>query len=121
MTRIGTNAFRECLALTNVMIPNTVMSVGEYAFNNCILRSITIPDSVTSIENNAFDGCSSLTSVTIGNGVTSIGYMAFSSCYSLTDVTFSGKDKATVQGMANYSWSLKEECVIHCTDGDITR
>ena len=105
--------------LTNVMIPNSVTSIGENAFNNCILRSITIPDSVTSIENNAFYGCSSLTSVTIGNGVTSIGYMAFSSCYSLRDVTFSGKDKATVQGMANYNWDIIPDCVIHCTDGDI--
>ena len=121
MTRIGINAFNHCMNLTNVMIPNSVTRIGENAFNNCILRSITIPDSVTSIENNAFDGCSSLTSVTIGNGVTSIGYMAFSSCYSLRDVTFSGKDKATVKGMENYSWGIElADCVIHCTDGDIT-
>ena len=46
--------------------------------------------------------------------------MAFSSCYDLTDVTFSGKDKATVKNMANYSWDLNSGCVIHCTDGDIT-
>ena len=121
MTRIGINAFNHCRNLTNVMIPNSVTSIGENAFNNCILRSITIPDSVTSIENNAFDGCSPLTSVTIGNGVTSIGYMAFSSCYSLRDVTFSGKDMATVKAMANRYWGLNQgDCVIHCTDGDIT-
>ena len=47
-------------------------------------------------------------------------YEAFSHCGLLTSVTFSGKDKATVIGMANYSWDLRSGCVIHCTDGDIT-
>ena len=121
VTRIGINAFNQCMSLTNVMIPNSVMSIGEHAFSNCMLKSITIPDSVTSIENSAFYGCNSLISVTIGNGVTSIGQEAFSSCYILTDVTFSGKDKATVKAMANYYWDLNRgDCVIHCTDGDIT-
>lgn len=61
-----------------------------------------------------------LTSVTIPNSVTSIGSMAFEYCDSLASVTFSGKDIATVQGMANYSWKLTSGCVIHCTDGGIT-
>ena len=119
VTRIGINAFNQCMSLTNVIIPNSVMSIGGWAFANCIFKSITIPDSVTSIEDYAFEN-GVLTSIAIGNGVTSIGQTAFSSCYRLTDVTFSGKDIATVQGMANYSWSLKTGCVIHCTDGDIT-
>ena len=52
--------------------------------------------------------------------MTSIGYGVFYSCSYLKDVTFSGKDKATVQGMANYNWNLMSGCIIHCTDGDIT-
>lgn len=72
MTRIGINAFNQCMDLTNVMIPNSVMSIGDHAFADCMLKSITIPDSVTSIENYAFyNGIH--TSVVIGNGVTSIG------------------------------------------------
>lgn len=81
---------------------------------------MTIPDSVTSIEYRAFEWCPELTSVTLGSGVTSIGDNVFGHCFNLTDVTFVGKDMATVQGMSNYSWALPYDCVIHCTDGDIT-
>ena len=52
--------------------------------------SYTIPDSVTSIGSYAFDDCTSLTSVTIPNGVTNIGDSAFSQCYNLTSVYFQG-------------------------------
>ena len=48
---------------------------------------IVIPDTVTSIGSHAFYGCSGLTSVTIPNGVTNIAYMAFSGCSSLVSVT----------------------------------
>ena len=74
--------------ITNLVIPNSVTSIGGGAFWNCYrLTSVTIPNSVTSIGRSAFAGCSGLTSVTIPNSVTSIGYSAFSGCSSLTDVT----------------------------------
>ena len=52
--------------------------------------SYAIPNSVTSIGNYAFFLCSSLTSITIPNGVTSIGNSAFYKCSSLKDVYYSG-------------------------------
>ena len=62
----------------NTIIPNSVTSIGDYAFYYCTsLTSITIPNSVTSIGDEAFYGCSSLTSITIPNSVTSIGDEAF--------------------------------------------
>ncbi|MBO7215089.1 MAG: leucine-rich repeat domain-containing protein [Clostridia bacterium] len=74
--------------LTNIVIPNSVTSIGDKAFYDCdSLTSVVIGDSVTSIGYRAFSGCDSLTSVTIGNSVTSIGDEAFSDCDSLASVT----------------------------------
>ena len=77
-----------CSTQTSYSIPDSVTSIGDYAFENCSsLTTLTIPNSVTSIGNCSFAGCSSLTSLTIPNSVTSIGDSAFSSCESLTSLT----------------------------------
>jgi hypothetical protein len=54
------------------------------------LGAYTIPDSVTSIGNWAFQGCTGLTSVTFPSSVMSIGKKAFFDCTTLTSVTFEG-------------------------------
>ena len=52
--------------VTELVIPDYVTSIGEYAFTNCTsLTSVTIGDSVTSIGEYAFERCASLTSVHI--------------------------------------------------------
>ncbi len=63
---IADRAFGLCKNLTSINIPNSVISVGEYAFVSSSITSITIPDSVASIGNSAFSGCSKLTSITVG-------------------------------------------------------
>jgi len=53
----------------NTVIPNSVTSIGNYAFAVCTgLTSISIPNSVTSIAKYAFIGCSDLESITVENG-----------------------------------------------------
>ena len=119
VTSIGSYAFRGCSGLTSVKvesgngkydsrnncnaiietssntlitgcksttIPNSVTSIGDYAFLYCSgLTSVIIPNSVTAIGEFAFSGCSALTSITIPISVTSIGRFAFSYCSGLKD------------------------------------
>ena len=84
-TAIGEDAFKNCTVLKSITIPNSVTSIGDFAFYGCagLTRRVTIPNRVTKIGNSAFKYCTGLTSVTIPGSVTSIGYYAFEGCTGL--------------------------------------
>ena len=85
---IGDYAFWSCDGLTSVVIGNSVTTIGSHAFSSCSnLTSVVIGDSVTTIGNSAFEYCYKLTSVVIGDSVTTIASHAFYNCYKLTRVT----------------------------------
>jgi hypothetical protein len=90
VTRIGENAFSDCIGLTSVTIPDSVTSIEFGAFYGTGLTSVIIPNKVTSIWDWTFGNCTSLTSVNIGSGVTSIGSEAFYGA-GLTSVTIPNK------------------------------
>lgn len=92
ITSIGENAFNGCESLTSVTFGKNsqLSSIGPGAFNYCYsLESITIPESVTNIGSEAFNYCCGLRSVTFGENsqLTSIGDYAFLGCYSIESIT----------------------------------
>ena len=92
----------------NTIIPNSVTSIGAYAFYGCSsLVSITLPCSVSSLGKGSFAGCFGLVSITLPNSVTSIGDFAFN-CTSLVVVICEAVDVPELGLVVFYDLPLSE-------------
>ena len=81
---IGSYAFMGCSYLNSVVIGDGVITIGSYAFWACdCLASVVIGESVTTIDRGAFYHCPTLAFIVIPDSVTTIGELAFSGCSSL--------------------------------------
>ena len=72
---------------TTVIIQDGTTVLSDHLFSYSKLSSVTIPESVTSIGKYAFSGCDGLTSIEIPSGTTYIGERAFSGCRNITSIT----------------------------------
>ena len=70
--------------------------------------TVTIPDTVSTIGGYAFEGCTSLVSVKVEDGITSIPVRAFSGCTALTDLSLPSSLKKIDEYAFAYCTSLKE-------------
>lgn len=89
VTSIQDNAFRNCSTLTNITLPDSMVSIGVYSFSHCSsLVSVSFNNIISSIGNYAFEYCG-LTSVNIPNSVTYLGKWAFYNCSNLSSANLS--------------------------------
>ena len=91
-TAIGGNAFAGT-ALTSIVIPESVNSLGAYAFENCTkLKNIDLSKTgVMVIDDQTFLGCKELESVFLPSDLTTIDSSAFSGCIALTEISIPAK------------------------------
>lgn len=95
-------------------IPQSVISIGSYAFYGSGIETLIIPDNITSIASNAFGFCQSLTSLSIPSSVSSIGSSAFSQCTSLSDLYVYWENPLAV---ANGTFSHQSNVTLHVPAG----
>lgn len=86
---IGSNAFYRCTRLNDITIPSSVTKLGSNAFYGCTsLKSIALPDGVTSIPNSCFYEANALEGIILPQKLTIIENDAFYRCQSLKHITF---------------------------------
>ncbi|QVK18233.1 leucine-rich repeat protein [Mycoplasmatota bacterium] len=133
VTAIDSYAFSGVTSLKSVTIPNSITTIGGFAFyldSNLTtvifeegsqlttiefssfaeaknLTSITIPNSVTTIEQGAFSGVRSLKNITIPSSVTTIGSRAFDNTTSLTNITIPSSVTSIGNNVFSEATSLK--------------
>ena len=110
-----------------------VTTIGNAAFRDSSVTSVTIPDSVTAIHDCAFENCSELTNISIPNSVTYIGFSAFAHCTSLKSITlpsslsfisgslFSGCSQLTTIHIPDSVPSIQSYAFYHCRNLETIR
>lgn len=113
VTSLGTHLFYECSSLISVYLPNNeeITSIPYATFDRCrSLPNLVIPNYITSIEDFAFHYCEKL-NIEIPVQITSIGYGAFSNCYSMKNIII--PDGVTeIKGETFFNCTSSEEIYI---------
>ncbi len=86
VTSIGYKAFEKNSTIKSISMPNTIISISDYAFNESSIETIAFSTNLQSIGWYAFYGCDSLKTVTFPNSLKTIGYKSFAYCMYLETV-----------------------------------
>lgn len=85
--------------ITSVLLPSTLTSLGEQAFRNSTITSIStrdvttpenpssFPNAITAIPERCFQNCASLSPISFPSKLKTLGQYAFSGCTSITQIT----------------------------------
>lgn len=93
ITEVKSCTFSGCLSIASVTIGNHVSHIGDFAFYDCEILSVSIGDGVTEIGSCAFAYNKTLSTLNLGKNIESIGNSAFYNCDALTSVTLPSKLK----------------------------
>ena len=84
--------FTNCVGLLSIDIPDTVLSIGNYAFYGCTgLTNVVLPDSINSLGSSVFAGCSDLQYITLSKNITQLNNETFYGCSNLKHLDIPNK------------------------------
>jgi len=106
---ISENAFKECVKLEEIILPESLKEIGNESFRGCSkLKKMDIPENTERIGESAFRDCVHLKSLKIGNKKIKIGERAFENCASLEEIDLPEGLQEIYGGVFNSCKSLKE-------------
>ncbi len=100
-------AFASCKNLKEIVIPETVKIIGDYAFSECNFKRITIPQGVEEIGSHTFKRCNNIEYIVLPDSVKFIGDYAFTECDKLKRITLSNELKILPAGFLCYCNALE--------------
>ena len=105
---ICNNAFRGCVKMKSVIISDSVMEIGRFAFASCnSLTSVVIPNHTKSIGDGGFANCTSLQKIHLSDSVQRIGGCAFIGCKSMICIVLPNNIKMIEDGLLYGCASLR--------------
>lgn len=90
--KVGRNIFLDCTNLSDVILRNGSLELGEAMFKGCsVLEEVTLPESLLVIGDSAFDG-TALKTIRIPTGVKEIQKGVFTNCEALEEIVVDSKN-----------------------------
>ena len=119
VTSVGDNAARQRSGITSLKIPNTVKTIGVYAFSEIGITSLELPEGVLYIDDRAFEDCENLKKIVLPSSLESVGTKVFGYCYSIKEVHCKGKNppkgKHSLETLVSYE--VRESAVLYVPKG----
>lgn len=106
---IGSSAFRYCRKIKDVTLPQSLTTLGTYAFSEIdSLKTFIFPAVFTNVPEGILYNCRNVKSVTLAEGTTQIGNHAFNNCQKLATINLNGQPLTTIGNSAFYNTAITE-------------
>lgn len=88
ITNLTDNSFYRCLGIDTISLPNSVKSIGDYAFSGSFILGIELPDQLEELGMAAFANCKELLAIKIPKNIASISMGLATNCEKLSNIGF---------------------------------
>ena len=118
ITTVCASSFTYTSGLTELIMPNSVTSMGNGALGSCTsLMSVTLSDALTEIPGFSFMRCTALPTITLPAGITSIGTAAFFNCTAMDSIVVKSTTPPSV-GMSAFR-NVPDSCLLVVPSGTL--